>query len=62
MFKAHPDWVKSAHDKGMSVNAWTVNKEDDIRRMIEIGVDAITTNEPLLVRDLLGDKEYKKKQ
>ncbi|MBP5721753.1 MAG: glycerophosphodiester phosphodiesterase [Bacteroidales bacterium] len=59
MFQAHPDWVKNAHDRGMSVNAWTVNKEDDINRMIELGVDAITTNEPLLVRQLLGDKEYK---
>ncbi len=59
MFKAHPDWVKTAHDKGMSVNAWTVNKEDDIKKMIELGVDAITTNEPLLARQILGDKEYK---
>lgn len=59
MFKAHPEWVRNAHQRGMSVNAWTVNKEDDIRRMIEVGVDAITTNEPLLVRKMLGDKEYK---
>ena len=59
MFAAHPEWVKHAHDRGMSVNAWTVNKEKDIRKMIEVGVDAITTNEPLLVRQLLGDKEYK---
>lgn len=59
MFKAHPDWVKNAHERGMSVNAWTVNKEDDIRRMIECGVDAITTNEPLLVRSLLQELEYK---
>jgi glycerophosphoryl diester phosphodiesterase len=62
MFKAHPDWVKAAHDLGMSVNAWTVNEEDDINKMIELGVDAITTNEPLLVRSLLGNKEYKKKR
>ena len=61
MFKAHPEWVKTAHEKGMSVNAWTVNKEDDIKAMINLGVDAITTNEPLLVRELLGNKEYKKK-
>ena len=59
MFQMHPNWVKHAHDRGMSVNAWTVNKEDDIKKMIELGVDAITTNEPLLVRRLLGDKEYK---
>jgi glycerophosphoryl diester phosphodiesterase len=59
MFRTHPEWITNAHNRGMSVNAWTVNKEDDINRMIEIGVDAITTNEPLLVRQLLGDKEYK---
>lgn len=59
MFQAHPEWVKNAHDLGMSVNAWTVNKEKDIQKMIEVGVDAITTNEPLLVRQLLGEKEYK---
>lgn len=61
MLKAHPEWVKKAHSRGMSVNAWTVNKEKDINSMIEIGVDAITTNEPLLVRQLLGTKEFKKK-
>lgn len=60
MFKTHPEWVKNAHDMGMSVNVWTVNKAADIKTMIEIGVDAITTNEPLLVRELLGEtNEYK---
>ncbi len=58
MFDLHPAWVKNAHEHGMSVNAWTVNKEKDIRHMIELGVDAITTNEPLLVREILKDKEY----
>ncbi len=61
MFMAHPEWVRNAHDIGMSVNVWTVNKADEIKKMIEIGVDAITTNEPLLVRELLGSNEYKKK-
>ena len=59
MFRAHPEWVKEAYGKGMSVNVWTVNKEEDIRAMARLGVDAITTNEPLLVRSILGDKEYK---
>lgn len=53
-----PDWVKEAHDLGMSVNVWTVNKEKDMKKFIEMGVDAITTNEPLLLRSILGDKEY----
>ena len=59
MFDMHPNWVKNAHERGMSVNAWTVNKEKDIQRMIELGVDAITTNEPLLVREMLKGNEYK---
>lgn len=59
-FKSHPEWVKEAHDLGMSVNVWTVNDEDTIQEMIDLGVDCITTNEPLLVRQLLGDKEIKR--
>ena len=53
----HPEWVSEAHRCGMSVNVWTVNKEEDIRRMIEMGVDFITTDNPPLVRQILGDME-----
>ena len=56
---AHPEWVKDAHDLGMSVNVWTVNKEEDIRAMIDCGVDCITTNEPELVRQILGERELR---
>ena len=59
MFNANPKWVQQAHELGMSVNAWTVNEEKDMRRMFDLGIDAITTNEPLLARELLGDKELK---
>ena len=59
MFVLHPAWVKTAHQLGMSVNAWTVNGKKDIQEMINLGLDAITTNEPLLTRELLGDKEFK---
>lgn len=59
MFSAHPEWVRIAHEKGMSVNAWTVNEEKDMRKMIDVGVDAITTNFPLTAREILGDKECK---
>lgn len=59
LFQLHNGWVKEAHDRGMSVNAWTVDKESDINDMIGLGVDQITTNEPLLVRQLLGEKELK---
>ena len=31
----------------MSVNAWTVNNEKDMIRMLEMGVDQLTTDNPL---------------
>lgn len=54
-----PDFVSEAHSLNMSVNAWTVNKPEAIQNMIDLGVDAITSNEPLLVREMLGDKEFR---
>ena len=41
----------------MSVNVWTVNDREKIKKMADLGVDCITTNEPLLVREILGSKE-----
>lgn len=51
--------LHQARKNGMSVNVWTVNKEADMRPLIEAGVDQITTDNPLLLRDLLGDRELK---
>lgn len=38
--------VEQAHALGMKVNVWTVNEEQDMRRMLEIGVDAVTSDSP----------------
>lgn len=53
----HPEWVTSAHDLGMKVNVWTVNKREDIEKMIDLKVDYITTDEPLLVREIISEKK-----
>ena len=53
----HPDYVERAHALGMSVNVWTVDAREDLERMIELGVDCLTTNAPLLARELLGERE-----
>lgn len=52
-FIIHPNWVKEAHDLGITVNVWTVNDIEDISNMSALGVDMITTNKPELVRDIL---------
>ena len=49
--------MKEAHDLGMSVNAWTVDKAEDIRAMKDLGVDQITTNDPILTREILFGRQ-----
>lgn len=41
------------HRKGWAIHVWTVDNEDDMRRLIEAGVDGIVTNEPGKLRSLL---------
>ena len=51
--------LHQARKNAMSVNVWTVNKEEDMKPLIEAGVDQITTDQPLLLRELLSGKELK---
>ena len=39
------------HEKGLRVHVWTVNEEKDMRRLFDIGVDAIVSDEPLLLKN-----------
>jgi len=47
------DWFKKAKELGITINAWTVNKEEDMQWLINEKADFITTNEPELLFDLL---------
>lgn len=38
--------IDSAHDHGLFVVAWTVNRQKDFRRLRDAGVDGITTDTP----------------
>ncbi len=47
--------VQRVHRLKRAINVWTVNKEDDIRRLLGWGVDGIITDDPaLLVRVARG--------
>ena len=54
IFRQHPEWVKEAHELGMNVNVWTVDKPEEIVEMRDLGVDYITTNDPVLCEQLLA--------
>lgn len=45
--------VDAAHAAGIEVLPWTVDREDDLRRLIELGVDGIITNYPACLLRLL---------
>lgn len=45
--------VRGAHMKGKEIHAWTVNKAYEIKRMQELGVDNIITDNPAYVRKML---------
>lgn len=41
-----PRFVKYAHEAGAVVQVWTVNEENDMRRLLSWGVDAIISDRP----------------
>ena len=41
-----PEFIVRAHDAGVTVMVWTVNLEDDMRRLLDWGVDGIITDRP----------------
>ena len=51
----HPEWVKQAHVKDLKVNVWTVNSQEDIQKVIDLGVDFITTDEPETVKQKIAE-------
>lgn len=47
-------FVKAAHGRNMKVHVWTVNDEEDMQRMLDLGVDGIITDYPDRLLALLG--------
>jgi glycerophosphoryl diester phosphodiesterase len=48
--------VAEAHGLGLRVVPWTVNRPEDMRRLIRWGVDGLITDRPDLARDVLEDE------
>ncbi len=48
--------VATAHRRGLSVHAWTVNDEPSWRRLLAAGVDGILTDRPGYLLDVLNDR------
>ena len=61
VLKKKSGWIKQAHKLGLTVKAWTVNKEEDIRWCIQNGVDAIITDESVLAKQVVKEMCGKQK-
>lgn len=48
------EMVKEARRLGLSSNVWTVDDSTSLQKFADMGIDAITTNEPLLLRRILS--------
>lgn len=47
-------YVNWARQRGYRVNTWTVDDENEMRRLIHTGIDGIITNSPVVLRRLIA--------
>ncbi len=52
-----PDLLKEAHALGLQVIPWTVDKPEDMARLIDWGVDGLITDRPDFLRQVMAEKK-----
>jgi len=52
-----PEMIERCHRHGIPVAVYTVNEPSDMRRMIEMGVDAVFTDHPDLMIEVVAEGE-----
>jgi glycerophosphoryl diester phosphodiesterase len=46
-------FVESVHEAGLVVHVWTIDDEETMSRLLDLGVDGLMTDRPTVLRDLL---------
>lgn len=54
------DFIESAHKLNLQVHVWTINKPEDMQRLIELGVDGIMTDYPDKLLEVAGRNSDKR--
>lgn len=50
-------FIEAAHARGVRVDAWTINGGDEMRRLLDLGVDVIMTDRPGTLAEVLRERE-----
>jgi glycerophosphoryl diester phosphodiesterase len=48
--------VRAAHNAGLQVHVWTVNRADEMKRLLGMGVDGLITDRPDLLKELMIER------
>jgi glycerophosphoryl diester phosphodiesterase len=49
-------FVEAAHEAGLAVHVWTINEEDEMRAMVDLGVDGIVSDRPTRLAQVLKER------
>ena len=48
-------FIDYVHEQGLDVHVWTIDEEHEMRRLYALGVDAVMTDRPTLLKKVLTD-------
>ncbi len=48
--------ISRAHARGLQVHVWTIDEPDEMRRLLDLGVDGVMTDRPQVLKDVLLER------
>jgi len=54
--RAFPAYVERVHEQGHQVHVWTVDADNDVEYVLNLGVDVVITNRPAAVRQIVDER------
>ena len=48
--------IERAHRRGLHVHVWTIDDADEMRRLLDLGVDGVMTDRPQILKDVLLER------